>query len=78
MNIFRSKAVGNLEAGTVISVISQTDADGVAEQIHVALQQHAQRTITDGYSEWSIGCPTCKTASMEVVRPGKVQCARCG
>lgn len=35
-------------------------------------------TITDGFgSEWSAVCPTCKQKTMEVVRPGKVQCTNC-
>lgn len=34
--------------------------------------------IEDGFgSVWSVVCPTCKNESMEVVRPGKVQCRKC-
>ena len=34
--------------------------------------------IEDGFgSVWSVVCPTCKNESMEVVRPGKVQCRMC-
>lgn len=36
-------------------------------------------TITDGFgNRWSRRCPDCGELSMEVVRPGKVQCGRCG
>lgn len=36
-------------------------------------------TIEDGFgSEWSAYCPTCKRKSMQIVRPGKVQCTYCG
>lgn len=36
-------------------------------------------TIEDGFgSEWSAWCPKCGEKSMEVVRPGKVQCGNCG
>ncbi len=35
-------------------------------------------TISDGFgSTWSIVCPTCSKPSMQVVRPGKIQCANC-
>ena len=36
-------------------------------------------TISDGFgSSWSRQCPTCHQDTMEVVRPGKVQCSNCG
>ena len=39
----------------------------------------ARPTISDGFgSIWSAFCPTCGEQSMEVVRPGKVQCGNCG
>ena len=35
--------------------------------------------IDDGFgNSWSKTCPFCKMQSMEIVRPGKVQCAVCG
>lgn len=35
--------------------------------------------IEDGFGGmWSIFCPTCKKPRMQVVRPGKVQCSKCG
>ena len=35
--------------------------------------------ITDGFGNyWSIICPDCGEESMEIVRPGKVQCWHCG
>lgn len=34
--------------------------------------------ISDGYQTWSGKCPTCNQWTMEVVRPGKVQCSNCG
>ena len=35
--------------------------------------------ISDGFdSVWSIWCPMCYNKSMQVVRPGKVQCEECG
>lgn len=34
------------------------------------------KTIEDGFGNaWSITCPTCGQDTMEIVRPGKVQCA---
>lgn len=33
--------------------------------------------ITDGYQYWSKTCQNCKQKTMEVVRPGKVQCPYC-
>jgi hypothetical protein len=41
--------------------------------------QDEDPTIEDGFgSGWSKRCPECGELSMEVVRPGKVQCGRCG
>lgn len=35
--------------------------------------------IYDGFgSAWSSTCPECGQKTMEVVRPGKVQCGNCG
>jgi len=35
-------------------------------------------TIEDGFgSAWSARCPYCNQNSMQVVRPGKVQCGEC-
>lgn len=35
--------------------------------------------ITDGHAYWSKRCPVCHQMTMEVVRPGKVQCTEgCG
>lgn len=36
-------------------------------------------TISDGFGNtWSAFCLTCKKKTMQIVRPGKVQCSRCG
>ena len=36
-------------------------------------------TISDGFgSAWSAWCPSCGEKTMEIVRPGKVQCGNCG
>ncbi len=36
-------------------------------------------TIEDGFgNSWSIICPLCNDKSMQVMRPGKVQCSNCG
>ena len=37
-----------------------------------------KNTISDGYVKWSIWCPVCGCKTMQVVRPGKVQCINCG
>lgn len=35
-------------------------------------------TVSDGFgSVWSKICPNCGKSSMQVVRPGKIQCATC-
>ena len=37
------------------------------------------QSISDGFGgEWSRKCPECCEMSMEIVRPGKVQCGNCG
>lgn len=40
--------------------------------------EYTDPTITDGYTTWSKRCPECGGLTMQVVRPGKVQCAVCG
>jgi hypothetical protein len=36
-------------------------------------------TISDGFgSVWSAICPQCHERTIEIVRPGKVQCTNCG
>jgi hypothetical protein len=41
--------------------------------------EQKEPTIEDGFgSVWSQKCPECGHLSMEVVRPGKVQCGNCG
>lgn len=38
-----------------------------------------QDLIEDGHgSTWSAWCPECGRRTMHVVRPGKVQCSKCG
>jgi len=38
----------------------------------------ATDTIEDGFgSVWSATCPNCGGKTMQVVRPGKVQCSQC-
>ena len=37
-----------------------------------------ENTITDDYQVWSKTCPMCGQDTMQVVRPGKVQCSNCG
>lgn len=35
--------------------------------------------LTDGLgNEWSAWCSSCRQKTMEIVRPGKVQCSICG
>lgn len=37
-----------------------------------------KETIADGFGGvWSKQCPTCGEMTMQVVRPGKVQCSKC-
>ena len=41
--------------------------------------EQATDTISDSFgSTWSAYCPECGKKTMQVVRPGKVQCANCG
>ena len=36
------------------------------------------KIIEDGFgNRWYIKCPICNQDSMEIVRPGKVQCSNC-
>lgn len=60
-----------LRANTSQSVLRRLDAQA-------ALAPDAPDTITDGYMLTSVVCPECGKATMQVVRPGKVQCSECG
>ena len=52
-----------------LSALESQEVEGVADN----------DTIEDGFgSSWSIVCPMCGKKSMQVVRPGKVQCEYCG
>ena len=53
----------------------ETFADDVRELTEATA---ALITITDGNAEYSAYCTQCGRRSMQVVRPGKVQCAVCG
>jgi hypothetical protein len=40
---------------------------------------HDSNIIEDGFgSAWSAYCAMCGKKTMEIVRPGKVQCSNCG
>ena len=42
------------------------------------LSKKVSKFITDGFgSTWSKKCPSCGKNTMQVVRPGKVQCKKC-
>ena len=51
------------------------DSD-IFQQIVKIIEQ--DNTITDDYQTWSKTCPMCGQDTMQVVRPGKVQCSNCG
>jgi len=39
----------------------------------------SNETIEDGFGGvWSIVCPECNNKTMQIMRPGKVQCSKCG
>ena len=39
----------------------------------------AEETIEDGFGNaWSAYCPECGQKTVSIVRPGKVQCSKCG
>jgi len=38
----------------------------------------SKKTITDGDTTWINKCHDCGKASMQVVRPGQIQCKYCG
>lgn len=42
------------------------------------LVSDSKDTITDGDTKWSAYCPECGKKTMQVVRPGKIQCSNCG
>jgi hypothetical protein len=45
----------------------------------IAHEYHECGHIEDGYGNaWSKTCPKCKQDTMQIIRPGKVQCGECG
>ena len=57
---------------------NEEDEDGV-RRFMKAQSFSSEEVISDGFgSSWSRTCPTCKQKTMEIVRPGKVQCCNCG
>lgn len=45
----------------------------------VGIKWPSSDTIEDGYGgAWSAWCPECGRKTMQIMRPGKVQCANCG
>lgn len=66
-------------------LISRYSFDGVNNPIFinrvpdvVSELQDTEDVITDGYQFFDRTCPVCNSESMEIVRPGKVQCCNCG
>ena len=60
--------------------LSLENIDAIIEKLQEAKRYLSGEPveIEDGFgSVWSVVCPTCKNESMEVVRPGKVQCRLC-
>ena len=58
---------------------STSDAKRNAAKLNGAKGGRPRKTIADGFgSEWSARCHDCGKLAMQVVRPGKAQCARCG
>lgn len=46
---------------------------------YVKIEKSAGPTIEDGFGNvWSAKCAKCGRISMQVVRPGKIQCGYCG
>ncbi len=47
--------------------------------LELATLTQLEDTIEDGFGgSWSAICAECEQRSMQIVRPGKVQCASCG
>ena len=60
-----------------IALCVKTHSNDVAKAAG-AERGDSEPTITDGYTTWAKRCPECGELAMQVVRPGKVQCAKCG
>jgi hypothetical protein len=70
------------EAETEYLLSTEKNRDALKEsmsQLEGKEDLRASEIIEDGFgSAWSKRCPTCGENTMQVVRPGKVQCSNCG
>ena len=63
-----------LGAADIIERVMRKLLDG-----YVKIEKSAGPTIEDGFGNvWSAKCTKCGRISMQVVRPGKIQCGYCG
>jgi len=61
--------------------ITLSSSYNIMEYAQAIIKKEVQpnEVISDGFgSEWSAYCAMCGEKTMQVVRPGKVQCAKCG
>lgn len=64
------------DAETVLREVMDGD---LAELTKIGQEMGGYDVISDGFGGcWSAWCPECKKKSMQIVRPGKVQCDECG
>ena len=67
--------VGN-PRGSVVGEFWFEDSGELRVRLNSSL---ADDVLEDGYGScWSAICPECGGRTMQIVRPGKVQCSKCG
>ena len=79
-NILHNKGEWDEEYSSATFHLSLDNIDKIIEKLQEAKKYLSGEPveIEDGFgSVWSVVCPTCNNESMEVVRPGKVQCRKC-
>lgn len=62
----------------ISSVVIPDGINEIVDENFWDLLDDSKDTITDGDTTWSAYCQDCGKKTMQVVRPGKIQCSNCG
>lgn len=65
--------------GLLNTEYSIDNIDSILKEWELMMESRSGRIIEDGFGgRWSAICPNCKQSKMQIVRPGKVKCSKCG
>lgn len=71
--------IDNNSSVVAVQLISSAYNDLISNLYPSHTEAKEGEIVSDGFGNtWSAFCPTCKNKTMQIVRPGKVQCSMCG